>query len=120
MVNRKLTQASGDRSMICNATFIRKSLSMRTSTWYVFCSYERIFIVRFCLHILNFSSQSLLPQSAQDRDVALSLIEVHEAKIDDLCLDFTLPGYPDIALKPGGADIPVTIHNVDAYIQHVL
>ncbi|KAH8832939.1 hypothetical protein DL96DRAFT_1667384 [Flagelloscypha sp. PMI_526] len=40
-------------------------------------------------------------------------------KIDDLALDFTVPGY-DIELKPGGADIAVTSENAREYIQAVL
>ena len=55
--------------------------------------------------------------------------------VEDLDLDFTLPAYPDIELKVvlllnvysneyhvmisqhGGKDIPVTIHNLDEYLQ---
>ncbi|XP_065886783.1 E3 ubiquitin-protein ligase TRIP12-like [Dysidea avara] len=40
--------------------------------------------------------------------------------IEDLDLDFTLPAYPDIELKPGGKDIPVNIHNLDEYLQLVV
>lgn len=32
------------------------------------------------------------------------------------CVDFTLPGYPQIELKPGGAQIPVTHIDVDEYV----
>ncbi|EIW79108.1 hypothetical protein CONPUDRAFT_59237 [Coniophora puteana RWD-64-598 SS2] len=39
--------------------------------------------------------------------------------IDDLALDFTIPGY-DIELRPGGRDIPVTSDNAEQYIQEVL
>ena len=57
--------------------------------------------------------------------------------IEDLDLDFTLPGYPDVDLKvcvcvcvfvcdcspslppsqPHGRDTPVTIHNLDEYLK---
>lgn len=47
----------------------------------------------------------------------MSEIRVNDASIEDLCLDFTLPGEPDIVLKKGGDDIPVTIHNVEEYIE---
>lgn len=40
--------------------------------------------------------------------------------IEDLALDFTLPGYPDIELVPGGAHLPVTIYNVDSYLEKVI
>jgi E3 ubiquitin-protein ligase TRIP12 len=47
-------------------------------------------------------------------------ITVHEAKIEDLSLDFTLPGYPDISLKPDGANVSVTIDNLGEYVDKVL
>ncbi|KAJ1998670.1 Ubiquitin fusion degradation protein 4, partial [Coemansia thaxteri] len=42
-----------------------------------------------------------------------------QAALADLTLDFTLPGYPEIELRAGGADIPVTISNVHTYIDLV-
>ncbi|KAI9479829.1 hypothetical protein BX667DRAFT_466867 [Coemansia mojavensis] len=42
-----------------------------------------------------------------------------QAAVDDLTLDFTLPGFPEIELRPGGAEIPVTINNVHTYIDLV-
>lgn len=47
-------------------------------------------------------------------------ITVDNASIEDLALDFTLPGYPKIELIPGGADIGVTIDNVAEYIDAVI
>ncbi|KAI8324974.1 hypothetical protein GQ54DRAFT_36066 [Martensiomyces pterosporus] len=41
------------------------------------------------------------------------------ASVDNLSLDFTLPGHPDIELRAGGSGIPVTISNVHAYIDLV-
>ncbi|KAJ2583659.1 Ubiquitin fusion degradation protein 4, partial [Coemansia sp. RSA 1836] len=41
------------------------------------------------------------------------------AAVTDLALDFTLPGHPEIELRAGGADIPVTINNVHAYVDLV-
>ncbi|KAI3736382.1 hypothetical protein L6452_15921 [Arctium lappa] len=40
------------------------------------------------------------------------------APIEDLCLDFTLPGYPDFVLKP--ADEDVTIDNLEEYVSLVV
>ena len=37
--------------------------------------------------------------------------------IDDLCLDFTLPGYENIQLKKGGKDESVTSDNIDEYLE---
>lgn len=39
--------------------------------------------------------------------------------IEELGLDFVLPGYPNIELRRGGRDIPVTIHNLHQYISLV-
>lgn len=35
------------------------------------------------------------------------------AKIEDLMLSFTFPGYDDIELIDNGADMPVTLGNLD-------
>ncbi|CAM0137538.1 unnamed protein product [Umbelopsis sp. WA50703] len=53
-------------------------------------------------------------------DEALANIEVRGAKISDFCLDFTVPGDSEMELKPHGAHISVTIHNVDEYLELVI
>jgi E3 ubiquitin-protein ligase TRIP12 len=45
---------------------------------------------------------------------------VKGARIDDLMLDFTLPGYPSIELIQSGSNTPVTIDNVGLYVDRVL
>ncbi|ORX75729.1 hypothetical protein BCR32DRAFT_224865 [Anaeromyces robustus] len=47
-------------------------------------------------------------------------IEVDGAKIDDLCLDFTLPGYPEIELIPDGENVSVNINNLEEYIIKII
>ncbi|KAF4913168.1 putative ubiquitin fusion degradation protein [Colletotrichum fructicola] len=47
-------------------------------------------------------------------------ITIDGVKLDDLCLDFTLPGYPEIELMHNGAQIRVTIDNVDSYLERVI
>ncbi|KAJ1761882.1 Ubiquitin fusion degradation protein 4 [Coemansia sp. RSA 1591] len=42
-----------------------------------------------------------------------------QAAIADLALDFTLPGYPSVELRQGGAEIPVTMSNIHSYIDLV-
>lgn len=37
--------------------------------------------------------------------------------VEDLGLDFTLPGFPNIELKKGGKDVPVTIYNLEEYLR---
>ena len=50
----------------------------------------------------------------------LTEIRVHGASVDDLCLDFTLPGYSNIELVKEGKSISVTIHNIEDYIEKVI
>ncbi|KAK7409762.1 hypothetical protein VNO78_00055 [Psophocarpus tetragonolobus] len=45
-------------------------------------------------------------------------LHFHGAPIEDLCLDFTLPGYPEYTLKPG--DEIVDINNIEEYISLVV
>ncbi len=45
---------------------------------------------------------------------------VQGARIEDLMLDFTLPGYPAIELIQNGSNTPVTTDNVGLYVDRVL
>jgi E3 ubiquitin-protein ligase TRIP12 len=47
-------------------------------------------------------------------------IKVDGAMVEDLCLDFTLPGYPDIELLKNGKNVGVTIHNIEDYVGSVI
>lgn len=51
---------------------------------------------------------------------AIQDIEIDGAHVEDLGLDFTLPGYPTIELTERGADTSVTIDNVSLYVDKVL
>ncbi|KAL4782441.1 hypothetical protein BJX76DRAFT_289833 [Aspergillus varians] len=51
---------------------------------------------------------------------ALMAVEVEGVQVEDLGLDFTLPGYPAIELIKNGSDIPVTMSNVDLYVDRVV
>ncbi|KAE8333229.1 hypothetical protein BDV39DRAFT_188725 [Aspergillus sergii] len=53
---------------------------------------------------------------AQTRQALLN-VEVDGVKVEDLSLDFTLPGYPSIELIKDGSNVPVTIENVDFGVQ---
>lgn len=48
---------------------------------------------------------------------ALTQLVYKQIAPEDLSYDFTLPGFPDIELRKGGNDIPVTAENVDQFIQ---
>ena len=47
-------------------------------------------------------------------------IVVDKIQIDDLYLDFTLPGHPEIELIPNGSQTRLTIDNVDLYLEKVI
>lgn len=40
--------------------------------------------------------------------------------LEQLFLSFTLPGYPDIPLVPGGADIDVTLKRLGEYVERIV
>jgi E3 ubiquitin-protein ligase TRIP12 len=58
--------------------------------------------------------------SAAQKVDALLGITIQNAHVEDLALDFTLPGYNTIDLIENGADTSVTIANVDEYVDKVL
>lgn len=47
-------------------------------------------------------------------------IVIDNVRLEDLCLDFTLPGYPNIELVDNGSHKRVTIENVDMYLERVI
>lgn len=58
--------------------------------------------------------------TAAQKVPAIEAIEIDGAHVDDLGLDFTVPGYPTIELIPNGANTSVTIDNVAQYVEKVL
>ncbi|KAI1319660.1 E3 ubiquitin-protein ligase UPL3 [Xylariaceae sp. FL0255] len=61
------------------------------------------------------------PQRTPAQKVAdTQKIKIDTITLDDLALDFTLPGYPDIELIPDGSHVQVTIDNVDTYLYEVI
>ncbi|KAL9091345.1 MAG: hypothetical protein Q9159_001429 [Coniocarpon cinnabarinum] len=54
------------------------------------------------------------------KHLKLSGIRVANATIEDLSLNFTLPGYADNELVPRGKSIDVDIHNVGDYVERVI
>lgn len=59
-----------------------------------------------------------LSQAQKSR--ALQSIMVQDCRVEDLALDFTLPGYDTIELIPNGSNTAVTIENVDTYVEKVI
>lgn len=62
------------------------------------------------------SDQSI---SSARRSVLVEQISVSGSRIQDLSLDFTLPGYPGIELKQDGSSIDVDLENLEEYLQLV-
>ena len=58
--------------------------------------------------------------SAAKKTLAVQEIAIHGVRIEDLSLDFTLPGYPAIELVKNGGNIHVTIDNVSSYVDKVI
>lgn len=58
--------------------------------------------------------------SSSRKPTALQSVEVDGVKVEDLSLDFTLPGYPSIELIKNGSNVAVTIDNVDLYVDRVI
>lgn len=75
---------------------------------------------RSVLGLAPLSQESL---RAVDPELYSSLVNIRDmdsSKVAELCLDFTLPGYPKIELKPGGAGITVTGDNRAEYLRRIV
>ena len=44
-------------------------------------------------------------------------LTVDGCPVEDLDLDFVLPGFANVELKKGGKDTPVTLQNLDEYLK---
>lgn len=58
--------------------------------------------------------------SEMEKQRKIDEIRVNDARVEDLGLDFTLPGYPHIELLPGGSSKNVTLNNINQYIRLVI
>uniref|UniRef100_A0A8D3E921 E3 ubiquitin-protein ligase n=1 Tax=Scophthalmus maximus TaxID=52904 RepID=A0A8D3E921_SCOMX len=59
-------------------------------------------------------------QTRETLQQALESLSMNGCSVEDLGLDFTLPGFPNIELKKGGKDVPVTIYNLEEYLRLVV
>ncbi|MCJ1474222.1 Ubiquitin fusion degradation protein 4 [Lambiella insularis] len=70
------------------------------------------------------SLKKVIDESTQltptQKALAASQVDIHGTRVEDLGLDFTLPGYPAIELIENGANIPVTIDNIGTYVEKVI
>lgn len=58
-------------------------------------------------------------KTPEERATACKELTLDGASVEDLALDFTVPGFPDVPLKHNGPDINVTLDNLAEYIQLV-
>ena len=58
--------------------------------------------------------------SATSKSQMIRNVVINGSRIEDLGLDFTLPGYPTIELIPDGGNINVTLQNVASYVDKVI
>ncbi|XP_069474400.1 E3 ubiquitin-protein ligase TRIP12 isoform X2 [Ambystoma mexicanum] len=59
-------------------------------------------------------------QTKESLQYALENLNMNGCSVEDLALDFTLPGFPNIELRKGGKDLAVTIHNLEEYLRLVI
>ncbi|XP_058090942.1 E3 ubiquitin-protein ligase UPL3-like isoform X2 [Magnolia sinica] len=71
------------------------------------------------MQVLVYRKQYLEARVSNDQK-AIADLRFRGAPIEDLCLDFTLPGYPDYILKPGEENTLVDIINLEEYISLVV
>uniref|UniRef100_A0A1B6CDK3 E3 ubiquitin-protein ligase n=1 Tax=Clastoptera arizonana TaxID=38151 RepID=A0A1B6CDK3_9HEMI len=57
--------------------------------------------------------------TSEERNTKISALTLDGCCIEDLGLDFVLPGHANVDLRKGGKDIPVTIHNLEEYSKLV-
>ena len=57
--------------------------------------------------------------SATERQDQMSQLTMDGCPVEDLGLDFTLPGYPNIELRKGGRDMSVNLDNLANYVSLV-
>jgi len=54
-----------------------------------------------------------------EKQLRLKNLTMDGCPVEDLGLDFTLPGYPNIELMKGGKDVTVTLENLSQYVKLV-
>ncbi len=59
----------------------------------------------------------IFSQTPESRRLALDNLTMDGCSVEDLGLDFVLPGFPNIELKKGGKDLPVMLENLEEYLK---
>lgn len=70
------------------------------------------------LQVLVCRKQHLERNHRHHKDIAA--LNFRGSKLEDLCLDFTLPGYPDYELKTNGGEIVVSASCTDGWAVYIM
>ena len=60
------------------------------------------------------TDNSLTPE---EQNLAISSITCNGCPFEDLCVNFTLPGYPDLEMVEGGNEIFLNVYNIEEYLK---
>lgn len=60
--------------------------------------------------------KQFIDSNPENNQKAITDLHFRGTSVKDLCLDFTLPGYPDYVLKQGGENIMVIIRNCGSHL----
>lgn len=74
---------------------------------------------RSALNSAPFTERSLRDLDPELLASVSRLREMDDQALSQLCVDFTLPGHPGIELKPNGANVSLSIANLEDYIARV-
>uniref|UniRef100_A0A804PS09 HECT domain-containing protein n=2 Tax=Zea mays TaxID=4577 RepID=A0A804PS09_MAIZE len=66
------------------------------------------------------SRKNFLETSSEESNPTAADLSYKNVKLEDLCLDFTLPGNPEYELVPGGSEKMVTLDSLDEYVSLVV
>ena len=58
--------------------------------------------------------------TSEEKQHALSNLNYDGCSFEDLCINFTLPGFPDIEMVKGGAEKFLSVDNIEEYLQLVV
>ena len=66
--------------------------------------------------LIRLLTRALTAAEKQDK---ISQLTMDGCPVEELGLDFTLPGYPNIELRKGGRDMTVNLENLASYVSLV-
>eukprot|EP01103_Thecamoeba_quadrilineata_P015346 TRINITY_DN481_c1_g1_i1.p1 TRINITY_DN481_c1_g1~~TRINITY_DN481_c1_g1_i1.p1 ORF type:complete len:1638 (-),score=371.48 TRINITY_DN481_c1_g1_i1:6-4919(-) len=81
---------------------------------------------KFIPQIVHFSQKKAMiysqtsDKAEQRKTLEAVEFETFKGKLEDICLTFVLPGFPEYELKENGSNIEVTADNVDEYVELVV